>query len=472
MVGIGVDFGTSNSTIAWFDGKNLHHVSVEGSSAILPTAVHLNRLYAAITGTDAIDLYVEENRGRLVQLVTETIGEETVSLAQDSRSGGQDMRRVVYGPLIDRGLQGRLFLGLKRLLGDRSTHSLVVFDRPYRIVALITPVLERLRLAAESSVRRETKSVHVGRPVDFEGGDRRRNDVAMARLAEACGHAGFQGVSFYPEPVAATLSYLFREAPRSEGVALTVDFGGGTLDLSVIRHAGTSFEVLATAGRSLGGDRIDQLIFEQLLFPLLGKGEMWAPEADGRAIPMPFPFEEYESSLLNWPTTYLLNQNATKTRVLESIAQGGPAAEKFQRLNDLISYNYSYNCFRAIKQAKAELSRVEQTILDIPELDLALPFSREQLNAILVPVLEALRQAIEEVLSAAGLRREDIHLAIRTGGSSEIVAVRQLLEELFPGKLTVHDPFTSVAGGSLSPTIMGISSIRRAADSTARCRVA
>jgi hypothetical chaperone protein len=40
-----------------------------------------------------------------------------------------------------------------------------------------------------------------------------------------------------------------------------------------------------------------------------------------------------------------------------------------------------------------------------------------------------------------------IDLVVRTGGSSQIVAVRQLLERLFPGKVTEHDPFTSVAGG-------------------------
>jgi len=40
-----------------------------------------------------------------------------------------------------------------------------------------------------------------------------------------------------------------------------------------------------------------------------------------------------------------------------------------------------------------------------------------------------------------------IDLVVRTGGSSQIVAVRQVLEGLFPDKVTEHDPFTSVAGG-------------------------
>jgi len=445
MVGVGVDFGTSNSTVAWFDGQQLHHVSVEGASAILPSALHLNRNYTALTGSEAITRYVEENRGRLVQLVAEVIGEAATTLG-----GGRDpemARNLLYGPLEDRGLQGRLFLGLKRLLGDKSTPRLVVFDRPYRIVALITPILERLRFAVETSRKKPVEKVHIGRPVTFEGHDEKRDVIAAARLAEACGHAGFRNTSFFPEPVAATLSYLWRASPEKNGVALTVDFGGGTLDLSVIRHAGAKFEVLATAGVGLGGDRIDQLIFEHLLFPLLGKGETTSRYVDGRVLESTFPFDEYESGLLNWPMTHMLNQNATKTRVLDAIAHGGPAAGKFERLKDLIAYNYSYNCFLAIKEAKAELSRVEHTTLDIPELNLSIPFSRAEFEVILEPVLATLKQVIDQVIADAGLRMEDIDLAIRTGGSSEIAAVKRVLEEIFPGKLTVHDPFTSVAGG-------------------------
>ena len=247
--------------------------------------------------------------------------------------------------------------------------------------------------------------------------------------------------------MAATLSYLWRAKPDAAGTALTVDFGGGTLDLSVIRYAGTRFEVLATAGVGLGGNRIDQMIFSELLFPLLGKGESWSRHVDGRLVEGPFPFEEYEAGLLSWPTTYLLNQNATRARVVERIAQGGPGAEKFERLYDLISFNYSYNCFLAIRQAKAALSQVDETLLDIPELNLAIAFRRDALDAILTPVLATLRQLIDQVIADAGLKSTDIDLVIRTGGSSEIVAVKRLLETLFPGKVTVHDPFTSVAGG-------------------------
>jgi hypothetical chaperone protein len=62
-------------------------------------------------------------------------------------------------------------------------------------------------------------------------------------------------------------------------------------------------------------------------------------------------------------------------------------------------------------------------------------------------ILLQLDELVQVVLLRAGLRAQDIDVVVRTGGSSLIVAVRQLLERAFPGKVTEHDPFTSVASG-------------------------
>ena len=269
----------------------------------------------------------------------------------------------------------------------------------------------------------------------------------MNRLTEAYAHAGFRDVSFYPEPIAATLSFLWQRRLTGKGTVLTVDFGGGTLDLSVISYSGTTFDVLSTAGADLGGDRIDQLIFRRLLFPLLGDGESWSRQIEGRTVETPFPFNEYEEGILNWAITYTLNQNRYLTRLTGLIAAGGEASVKFQRLKDLINYNYSYSVFSVIKRAKAELSSRTTSTIDIPELNLTLAFTRAQLNEILVPILDRLKELVHEVVERANLSMNEIDLVVRTGGSSQIVAVRELLEGLFPDKVTEHDPFTSVAGG-------------------------
>jgi hypothetical chaperone protein len=451
MIGVGVDFGTSNSTVAWFDGRQLRFVVIETNSPILPTAIHLSKEYEGTTGTAAIERYVQENTARLVHLVPEILGHAAGSIEDNSPEHEVTelsmSRNVVLGPLIDHGLPGRLFLGLKRLLGNPTVERIFVFNRPYRLVALLTPVLLRLHEAIEKELRAPVSQAHVGRPVNFEGSDLSRNSLAVSRLTEACAHAGFRGIEFYPEPIAATLSFLWQRQLTGNGTVLTVDFGGGTLDLSVIRYSGTKFDVLSTAGADLGGDRIDQLIFRRLVFPLLGEGEIWSRQIDGRTVKTLFPFNEYEEGILNWAITHTLNQNRYKTRLTELIAVGDAASVKFQRLKDLINYNYSYSVFSAIKRAKAELSTREASSIEIPELNLTVAFTRAQLNEILVPMMDRFTELLYQVVGRANLPMNGIDVVVRTGGSSQIVAVRQLLEGLFPAKVTEHDPFTSVAGG-------------------------
>ena len=452
MIGIGIDFGTSNSAAAWYDGSRVRLVNLEADEAIMPTATHLDRELKTKTGKDAVQQYIEENRDRIVELTPEVVGRSQILVSErdeeDPQSEAEVSSVAVYGePQVDRGLPGRLFRGVKRLLGNASIKRLLVFDHPFRLVALITPVLLHIRRDIEAQVPGEVDDVHVGHPVRFEGQDEARNRLALERLGEACAHAGFKHLSFYPEPVAATLSYLYDEEAPDAGKVLTVDFGGGTLDLSVVEFDGLDFSVLSTAGVSLGGDHIDQLIFRELLFPLLGKGEIWSRVKDGRLIENEFPFDEFEDKLLNWAVTYILNQNHYRSKVADCIAKGGPAAEKFERLDDLITHNYSYLVFQAIKDAKAELSTVEETVLDIPELDISVPFTREHFEQMMQGMLGQIDAIVDRVVADAGCRDLDIDVVIRTGGSSQIAAVRRLLEARFPGKVTEHDPFTSVAAG-------------------------
>ncbi|MCB1644710.1 MAG: Hsp70 family protein [Pseudomonadales bacterium] len=452
MIGVGIDFGTSNSAAAWYDGKQVRLVRLEDEADIMPTATHLNTEFETKTGEAAVRQYIEENRDRVVELTPEVIGKGNLLVDEgdpDEIDAPPEVATLnVYGQAnVDRGMPGRLFRGVKRLLGNPDVKRLMVFDKPFRLVALITPVLLRIRRTIETHIPEKLGDVHFGHPVKFEGHGDFRNDLGFDRLREATTYAGYREISFYPEPIAATLSYLHDEDSPDRGRVLTVDFGGGTLDLCIIEYEGIDFRVLSTAGRSLGGDHIDQLIFRELLFPLLGKGENFVRIRDGQRIESEFPFNEYADRLLNWAVTYTLNQNYYKSKLAERIAQGDEGAEKFQRLQDLITHNYSYLVFQAIKNAKARLSEVEETVIDIPELDISIPFTRDHFEGIMADALEEIDAVIEELLNSAGCQLSDIDIVIRTGGSSQIAAVRRMLEQKFPGKVTEHDPFTSVAAG-------------------------
>ena len=458
LIGIGIDYGTSNSAAAIFDGTKVHLVQLERHSVIMPSATYIDKDFQISTGQSAISHYIQSNTGRTVELSAEILGESRTTTGQIGDKGlpEEGSTQTLYGQsFVDGGQQGRLFRGIKRLLGSTDSSRLMVFDRAFRLVALITPLLLRIRRSIEqqipNSVSASAATDHacIGHPVNFEGSAENRNQAALDMLSEAYGYAEFVNQSYYPEPIAAALSYLHENQEQSaqSQLLLAVDFGGGTLDLCVIRREQADFEVIATHGIGLGGDHIDQVMFKKLLFPLLGKGERWKRAGEDREIETLFPFEEYEDLLLNWAISYMLNQNKFTTPLMKRISVGDEASIKFQRLYDMIKSNYSYLVFQCIKELKAELSEADSAKLDIPELDIEFELSREEFEIMIGDLLDKFSQSITDLLQRVELESGDIDLVIRTGGSSLIPAVKRILEARFPGKVIEHDPFTSVAAG-------------------------
>ena len=103
--------------------------------------------------------------------------------------------------------------------------------------------------------------------------------------------------------------------------------------------------------------------------------------------------------------------------------------------------------FEEIKAFKAELSVSESAVLDIPEIDIQVEVERWEFEAMIAPLLFEFEQAISKILDSAGYQAGDIDLVLRTGGSSLIPAVKDILDNQFAGKVVEHDPFTSVAAG-------------------------
>jgi hypothetical chaperone protein len=450
-LGIGIDFGTSNSAAAVFDGERVTLIKLAAPDSVMPSANYIDKAYQSSIGQLAIDDYIEGNTGRKVELSLEVLGEaRTGTGGGESPAGGpgESETATVYGQAFnDSSLPGRLFRGTKRLLGNAKTDRTLVFEKAFRLVALVTPILVGIRKSIEKAVGAKVTHACLGHPVNFEGIETGRNNVALARLRESYGYAGITEQSFCPEPTAATISFLHNNPQSDDERVLTVDFGGGTLDFSVLRRDGSTFQVQATHGVALGGDRIDQTIFRELIFPLLGKGERWSRIVDGAKVDTLFPFGDFEELLINWPISYMLNQNKYTYPVMQRMAESDPGAEKFRRLYDLIQQNYSYQVFEAIKDFKAQLSVTESALLDIPEIDIQVTVERWEFETMISDLLFEFEQAITVVLQKANCRADDIDLVIRTGGSSLIPAVKDILDNQFGGKVVEHDPFTSVAAG-------------------------
>ena len=120
----------------------------------------------------------------------------------------------------------------------------------------------------------------------------------------------------------------------------------------------------------------------------------------------------------------------------------------FRRLYDLIQQNYSYQVFEAIKEFKAQLSLSESALSEQPiHRSFRSVVERWEFETMISDLLFEFEQGIKEVLKRAHCVSDDIDLVLRTGGSSLIPAIKEILDNQFRGKVVEHDPFTSVAAG-------------------------
>jgi hypothetical chaperone protein len=469
-VGIGFDFGTSNSAVAVFDGHRVTVVRLEDSGLVMPSATYIDRAFRAEVGQRAILEYIERNRGRRVEFRAEVLGEARVSTGQDDERSGLPTTAetfTLYGKDVDDyGLPGRLFYGIKRLLADEGNERIAVFGKSMRLVALMTPILEKMRGRLNASLRSESLPLEdidrgcLGHPVHFQGGGTRSDALALDRVSEAFRHAGIVRQSFCPEPIGAAIGYLNEIGTDRPRRILMVDFGGGTLDLCIVRCEESAAEVESVHGLGLGGNLIDQTVVRELILPLLGKGERWRRRVDGRDVDTAFPFEKYEPLLLNWPVSYLLNQNEYTTPIIERKSMGDEGARKFERLYQLITQNLSFELFQTVKKAKERLSIDPVVRIDIPEIDIDVSLDRAQFETMISGPLETFDQAVQKVLDDAGLVPSDVNVVLRTGGSALIPAFTEILERRFPTKVVEYDPFTGVASGLAVADYYGIGNQR------------
>jgi hypothetical chaperone protein len=151
--------------------------------------------------------------------------------------------------------------------------------------------------------------------------------------------------------------------------------------------------------------------------------------------------------LLNWQFTHMLNTPVLRSQLRNGIDHGGETRVKLDRLRRLITRNLSYTVFRAIEEAKIDLSNQEVATIRLPQLKLAVPLTRTEFADMLAEPLAEIEDCLRITLERSGLRAEDIQAVVRTGGSSRIFAVRELLERRFPGRVVEHQAFTSIAGG-------------------------
>jgi len=449
--GAGLDFGNSNTTLAVFDGQSITYVKIDHSlekGAVMPSALYLDRQYRCVTGSRALSRYLEDNTGRKIRLSEVRVGTIEVHMGEMDRDYFIERDRSFTTHVhakVDQGLPGRLFRGLKAFLGEDEERRFRVFNKTFRLEALLNMLLKTIREAAEEEGVR-LDSLHIGRPVRYEGSRDEKGEAAEKRMRTALYHAGFPDPVFMEEPVGAAWSYMSEhDVAEGEGI-LVFDFGGGTLDLALLEKQDGQFRVLGTKGLTRAGDWIDRQLFRGILFPMLGKGlEIPHRRDDGSISSYPFPFSDYEEYLLNWQSTFLLNQPKYLEEINRAMKEGGETAEKVDRLNRLIRCNGSFPLLKLMEQAKKDLTEELHTTVDFGEAGIRADISRAQLEEAIAPLIRDIPDLMNDLFEQTGTSRVD--RVVCTGGSSLIPAVRAVLEQRFPGMVEEWDPFRSIAAG-------------------------
>jgi molecular chaperone DnaK (HSP70) len=167
-----------------------------------------------------------------------------VGFTKDGLVAGEDAARVMLTE------PEMVWWDMKRHLG--SDWTACAAGHSYGPEEMLLPLLSLLREDAEAFLKTFVSSCVLAAPAHFSFPER-------GALARAARKAGFERVRIVNEPTAAALS------AGIDGRFLVMDFGAGTLDMSLVEGDGGVFQVLDSKGRrDIGGLDIDRLLAEWL----------------------------------------------------------------------------------------------------------------------------------------------------------------------------------------------------------------
>ncbi len=361
---IGIDLGTSNSAAAVIEA---------GRPTIIPSAEGTS------LGGKAFPSYVAFTKDGQV-----LVGEPA-------------RRQAVSNP------EGTV-TAIKRKMGQ--DYKVKVMGKEYTPQQISAFILQKIKRDAESFLGQKIEKAVITVPAYF-------NDNQRQATKDAGVIAGLEVVRIINEPTAAALAYGLDKSEKEQKI-LVFDFGGGTLDVTIMEFGQGVFEVISTSGDTqLGGTDMDNILVDYVA-------------------------KEFKSDT---------GIDITKDKMA------------LQRVRE------------AAEKAKIELSSTLETELNLPYLSadangpkhLTMKFNRAKLEELVRPVVERCRKPTTQAIEDAKLSTEQIDKIILVGGPTRMPIVQKFVEDILGPKIQRGvDPMECVAmgaaiqGGVLEGTVKDI----------------
>jgi molecular chaperone DnaK len=347
---IGIDLGTSNSAAAVLEG---------GKPVLIPSAEG-----ASLYGKSFPSYVAFTKDGQ--RLVGEPAKRQAVANSEGTLST------------------------FKRKMGTDFKYK--VFGKEYSPQELSAMILQKIKKDAEAFLGEEVKKAVITVPAYF-------NDNQRQATKDAGEIAGLEVVRLVNEPTAASLAYGLDKQSKELKV-LVYDFGGGTLDVTIMESGNGVFEVKATSGDTqLGGTDMDNAI-----------------------------------------VTFLLSELKKQTGT--DVSKDGQAMQRIRE---------------AAEKAKIELSTTLTTEVNLPFITMAnnapvhftYSFTRAKLEEIVVPIVEKTTKPVMQAMKDSKLEPKDIDKVILVGGPTRMPIVQRYVEQLLGKKIERGvDPMEAVAFGA------------------------
>ncbi len=338
---IGIDLGTSNSAAA---------VMMGGKPSIIPAAEGVT-----VGGKAFPSVVAFAKNGDLL------VGEPA-------------RRQAVTNP-------NNTIVAAKRKMG--TDHVFAVGDKSYKPQQISAFILQKIKKDAEAFTGDTVAKAVITVPAYFDDNQRQATKDAGTI-------AGLDVVRIINEPTAASLAFGLDKAKQDMRI-LVFDFGGGTLDVTIMDMGGGVFEVMSTSGDThLGGTDMDKAIIDYVV-------------------------DEFRKK----EGVDLTSDSTAMARIRE-----------------------------AAERAKIELSTVMETDINLPFIshdpsagpkNLEQRMSRAKLEELIRPIVEKTRTSIEKALEDAKLTTADISKIVLVGGPTRMPLVKK-----FVGSIVGREPESGV----------------------------